>query len=162
MIQNTFTLNCISLSNARSLEKVRPKVPKELVEACSNAVADARELKSAASFCQEGEGSERAQARHVRVRRYVVLVCAVHHVDWCLQVHAVREADVGRHQGCNARLERRECNERVRRQVAGAVRAAEGGVEQQEQAVVCARAASRASAKDVNKHVLARCVHVTR
>jgi hypothetical protein len=37
----------------------------------------------------------------------------------------------------------------VRRQVAGAVRAAEGGVEQQEQAVVLARAASRASAKDV-------------
>jgi hypothetical protein len=45
------------LSNARSLEKVRPKVPKELVEACSNAVADARELKSAASFIFKADGA---------------------------------------------------------------------------------------------------------
>jgi hypothetical protein len=33
-----------------SLEKVRPKVPQDLTDACSNAVASARELKSAASF----------------------------------------------------------------------------------------------------------------
>jgi hypothetical protein len=57
MIQNAFTLNYILLSNVRSLEKVRPKVPKELVEACSNAVADARELKSAASFIFKADGA---------------------------------------------------------------------------------------------------------
>jgi hypothetical protein len=39
------------------LEKVRPRVPKELVDACSNAVADARELKSAASFIFKADGA---------------------------------------------------------------------------------------------------------
>ena len=33
-----------------SLEKVRPKLSKDVIDACSNAVADARELKSAANF----------------------------------------------------------------------------------------------------------------
>ena len=39
------------------MEKVRPRVPKELVDACSNAVADARELKSAASFIFKADGA---------------------------------------------------------------------------------------------------------
>ena len=69
-----------------------------------------------------------------------------------VQVHAVREAGVSRHQGRNARLECRECNERVRRQVASAVRAAEGGVEQQEQAI-----GERKTLKQARV-----CVHVTR
>jgi hypothetical protein len=32
-------------------------VPKELIDACSNAVADARELKSAASFIFKADGA---------------------------------------------------------------------------------------------------------
>ncbi len=40
-----------------SLDKVRPKVPRELVDQCSNAVADARELKSAAAYMFKTDGA---------------------------------------------------------------------------------------------------------
>lgn len=52
-----------ALNSPPSLEKVRPKLPKELVDQCSNAVADARELKSAAAYMFKTDGAIIAKVR---------------------------------------------------------------------------------------------------
>lgn len=61
MISSTIAMMEAHISSLRlmkaSLEKVRPKLPKELVDQCSNAVADARELKSAAAYMFKTDGA---------------------------------------------------------------------------------------------------------